>query len=346
MKLINYLESFEKNNLLKLEDFDDLYYINNITLKELDYIKVRLNNYSIIDFTKLSREYRDIESTIRKINPFVITKRGIVDLNNMKKNYYNSKIKGIIIFKKIENKKNVKKVYNKISDLNNDNLCLIKKDDFICLYDNSIIKDGSNINLNAILFMSTFRDGSNPYDATMIIGMASNPIFNAKDLAYPIVCYFNDRGLLFPYRDGIAPSNLSTGARTVWYQFYTKKSSPLRPYAPIDDRDNPITDVKIDDGEVYNSVSRDKISQWKMQKQNIIQYKDQSNFLKKAKQGDFTDWVYQINPNIKSKIGYVTEKLILNHFKSEQDSISLVNKVKEITNVANDFFHKMIKERV
>lgn len=346
MKLINYLESFEENNLLKLEDFDDLYYMNNITLKELDYIKVRLNKYSIADFTELSREYKNIESKIRKINPIIITKRGIVDLNNMKKNYVDNKIKGIIIFKQKQNKKNIKKKYNKIFDLNNKNLCLIKKHDLLCLYDNSIIRENSDINLNAILFMATFKDNNNPYDATMIIGMASNPIFNAKDLAYPIVCHFNPRGLLFPYREGIAPSNLSTGARTVWYQLYTKKKSLLRPYAPIDDKDNPITDVKIDDGEVYNSVSKDKMDQWKIEKKNIIQYKDQSNFLKKARQGDFTDWIYQLNPSINAKLGPIVEKLISNHYKSEKNSTSLNKKTKDIFDVANEYFYRMIKERI
>lgn len=345
MKLISYLESFEDH--LELEHLtDDIYYKNNITLKELEYIKVRLNKYIIMDFTKLSREYRDIESKIRKINPKIITKRGIVDLSNMKKNYVDNTVKGIVLFKKKENKQKIRKKYNKLSDLKSNNLCLIRKNDYLCLYDNDSIIQNSKINLDAILFMATFKEESNPYDATMIIGMASNPIFNAKDLAYPIVCHYNQRKLLFPYRDGISPSNLSTGARGVWYQFYTKKNSPLRPHVPIDDRDNPITDVKIDDGEVYNIVDRDIMNKWKDKKQNVIQYKDQNNFLKKAKQGDFTDWIYKLNDNLSSKIGPIIQQLEFNHFKSEDDNSILNKKVKEISDSSNNFFHKMIEERI
>jgi len=345
MKLINYFEAFEDH--LELQHLtDDIYYKNNVTLKELEYIKVRLSNYMIMDFTKLSREYNDIESKIRKINPKIITKRGIVDLNNMKKNYVDNTIKGIVLFKEKQSKPKVKKIYNKLSDLKSSNLCLIRKHDFLCLYDNDSIIENSKINLDAILFMSAFKEENNPYDATMIIGMASNPIFNAKDLAYPIVCHYNQRKLLFPYRDGIAPSNLSTGARGVWYQFYTKKSSPLRPYSPIDDKDDPITDVKIDDGEVYNSLNKDIMNKWKNEKQKIIQYKDQSNYLKKAKQGDFTDWVYKLNDNLINKIGPIVQQLEFNHFKSEDDNFILNKKVKEIFDSSNNFFHKMIDERI
>ena len=343
LKKIFYLESYEPTNIE-----GDLYYINDITLRDIKSINNMLD-YKILDFSMISRDYQDLESKIRKINPLVLTKRGIVDLNQMKKNYVNQDAKGIVILKKLESKKQIiKKQYDKLSDLkkNQQYLCLYHNstDEFITVYDSNLVLKDGELNYDGVLFVTTFekKESDNLYGATMIIGMASNLNFNGEQLAYPIIASLtNEEGLLFAYRDGITSSNLSTGARTVWYNFFTKKNI-FKPHIPIDDKDAPITDLKIDDGEVYNILSKDQMNLWQSEKSKFINFKDQQNQLKKLKNEDLFDWIYQLKSSIKSQVLSITRPLELNHSKFKKDH----PKIEQIlTDGADNFFRHMKKIR-
>lgn len=344
MNLLTYLKQkiyLEKYEPIELKD--DLYYIDGIKLDEIDKID-KISDYKIMDFTVISKKYHDIEQIIRKINSYVLTKRGIIDLDKMKKNYFDKKQKGIVILKKLDSPKiEITKEYDSIKDLDKDNLCLMLKEDrFICLYNKDLILDGGSINLEGILFMASFNKDKKPYDATMIVGMASNTNFNGSQLAYPIVASLtNQEGLLYPYRDGTAPTNLSPGARVTWYKFFTKKT-PLKPYAPIDDKYEPITDLKIDDDEVYNIVDKNLMDEWKNKKDEVINFKGQKFYLTKYKKGDFIDWIYQIKDNTRRTIISLSKKLFQNHssFKSDKTNLESL-----ILNHANSFFRIMSDKR-
>lgn len=349
MKLLGYFKKIfylEKYEPIQLNN--DLYYINNVTLKDIKAIN-KIPDYHLLDFSVISKNYFNLETEIRKINPVILTKRGIVNLNQMKKNYVDKDANGIVILKKLDNpKQQVKRKYEKLSDIkkNKDNLCLYHNthDEFIALYDKTSILIDNKINYNAILFVTTFEKTAtfNPYGATMIVGMASNLNFNGEQLAYPIIAALtNKNGLLYPYRDGIDSSNLSPGARTVWYNFFTKRNI-FKPYFPIDDKDNPVTDSKIDDGEVYNVLDKDIMNQWDLEKEKYMNLKDQQNQLKNLKKGDFIDWVYQLKNSIKSKVISISTILEINHsiFKNDHSNIESL-----LVDNANNFFREMKRIR-
>ena len=343
LKKIFYLENYEP-----IELQDDIFFLNDVTLKDIKSIN-KILDYKILDFSVISRDYQDLESKIRKINPIVLTKRGIVDLNQMKKNYVDEEAKGIVILKKLDSQKQIiKKQYDKLSDLkkNQNNLCLYHNtiDEFITVYDKNLILKNGELNYEGLLFVTTFekKDSSNLYGATMIIGMASNLNFNGEQLAYPITAALtHQEGLLYAYRDGITPSNLSPGARTVWYNFFTKKNI-FKPHIPIDDRDAPVTDLKIDDGEVYNILTKDQMNQWQSEKVNFKDFKDQQNQLKKMKSGDFFDWVFQLKSSIKSQVISISKILENNHAHFKKDHPNIENM---LIDKADDFFRKMKKIR-
>ena len=345
MNLLTYLKQkiYLEEKYEPIELKNDLYYINNVKLNEIDEIN-KISNYKIMDITVISRQYHDVESDIRKINSYVLTKRGIIDLNKMKKNYFDKKQKGIVILKKLDSPKiEIIKEYNSFNDLDKDNLCLMLKEDrFICLYNKDLILDGGSINLEGILFATSFSKEKKPYDATMIIGMASNTNFNGSQLAYPIIgSLTNEEGLLYPYRDGTSSTNLSPGARTSWYNFFTKKY-PLKPYAPIDDKYRPITDLEIDDDEVYNQIDKNLMDEWENKKDKINNFKGQRFYLTKYKKGDFTDWIYQVKDSTKRTIISLSKKLFKNHasFKSDKSNLESL-----ILNHVNSFFRIMTEKR-
>jgi hypothetical protein len=350
MKLIKYLTFFNEN--YKIEKLNDHYsYINNITLNDIEEISL-LPDYRIVNFTVHSEKDLKIRSDIQKINPIMITKVGIIDLDKKEKNYIDKKKKGVVILKKVGNslgnKKDQKNNYNNVNDLNNrDNLCLYYGPDkqVAFLYDKNLILKNSELNADGALFVSTFNiDKSNPHGASMIIGMASNTNFSGINIAYPIIATLtNDEGLLYPYRDGISSDNLTPGARSVWYKLYTNKNSSFTPYEPIDDKDDPITDVKLDDGEVYNKVDKKIIDNWNLKKQNKIQYKDQNKFLKKVKVRDFTDWIYKLDTSIKNSLENITKTLISNHskFKKENSNIEQM-----LFDNGNKIFKNMYQKRI
>lgn len=349
MNLIKYLKKiFYLENYQPIELQDDIYFLNNVTLKDLKSINKMLD-YKILDFSRVSNDYQNLESIIRKINPIVLTKRGIVDLNQMKKNYVDQDAQGIVILKKLNSKKQItKKQYDKLSDIkkNQNNLCLYHNtvDEFITMYDKNLILQDGKINYDGLLFVTTFekKETDNLYGATMIVGMASNLNFNGEQIAYPIIAALtHEEGLLYAYRDGITSSNLSTGARTVWYNFFTKKNI-FKPHIPIDDKDAPVTDLKIDDGEVYNILNKDQMNQWQSEKINFKDFKDQQNELKKFKKGDFVDWVFQLKNSIKSQVISISRVLESNHAQFKKDHPNIEEM---LIDTADDFFRKMKKIR-
>lgn len=343
MKLYQYFESVNKYDIKRLTN--DIYYIDNITQRDVEYIRVTSPDYKIIDFTKIKENNILDEKDIKLINPIVISRRGIVDLNSKPyRNFSDKQVKGLVFLKKITEYRE-DKFYNKIEDLDRPNICLVKKENYFYCYDNDLIIRDGFIDNEGILFAASFENEGQSYASMMIIGLVANPRINGKNIVYPIAANFSYDKTLFPYHlDAITQNGLSIGAREAWYSFYTKKY-PLKPYEPIDDIDNPITNVKFDDNEVFNIVPKKTMEYWNSIKQLYPNYKDQNVFLKKAKKGDFTDWVYKLAPSMINKTDRIVNILIKNHFKSEEYDSLIHKKEQLIEEQISSFFNKMRESR-
>jgi hypothetical protein len=353
MKLIEYLlESFQEYKIEKLNDNDpnykDLYYIDNVKLKDLEEIK-KNKDYKIINLLDMDHNVRS-HIILDFKNKNVINTYGVINLKNINKNFINYKVKGMIFLKKSEDFNETKEIkkYNSLQDLesNIDNLGLIEtkheKYDILCLFDkNLILNQDDKINLDGILFAATFiQNKKNPYGANMMVGVSANTNVNGKEIVYPMIASYNKKGLIYPYRERIFYGNLSKGSRTFYYNLFTKNNSIFKIYSPIDNVDDPITDTKKDDNPVYNDVNKRIMDKWNKIKSSK-NGKEQSDFLRKVKSKDFIDWTYILNKDYFQK-----SKVIIRKIKQNKIDTDLKEKISsQLLPSLDDFFYEMSKRR-
>ena len=353
MKLIKYLlESFEEYKIEKLNDNDpnykDLYYIDNVKLKDLEEIK-KNKDYKIINLLDMDHNVRSHIILYFK-NKKVINTYGVINLKNINKNYIDYKEKGIVFLKKVGDFSKTKedKKYNSLQDLESNikNLVLIEikhqQYNVVCLLDKNLIFDQNDkINLDGILIGATFiKNEKNPYESNMMVGIAANTNVNGKEVAYPIIAASNKKGLIYPYRERIYYGNLSKGSRSFYYSLFTGKNSIFKPYAPIDNIEDPITDTSKDDNPVYNDVDKKIMDKWNKIKGSKSS-EEQSRFLRKVKSKDFVDWTYILNKDYFQKSRMIVKKIKQNKIDNQlKEKIS-----SELLSSLDDFFYEMSKRR-
>jgi hypothetical protein len=338
MNLLNYLDLYFES-LIEPEKLDDFYYINNITLNEWNVLKHRID-YTIIDnINSIKSDKINSLEKIQKINPNIITKNGLINLNEFplkkEKSYYtfiDKKIKGIVLLqKKSEQIIKVKK-YQKINDLNSDDISLYVTKSFdgsayVICYNNKMNKKNNN-KLDYILFMINISKYPQPYKAGIVDTVAARKDVNGKNIIYPIGAYFIPGNKITPHRETV-----SRGARGAWYYYYTNKKAPLRPFAPIDDIKKPITIDKIDDANVFK-----KLNDNDYQKLKELNTKKDVDGLKKVKSGHYLDWVYILDTDLRSELNSLMNKLITNHKSEHEGFKSLNDKELQIAGDAMTFF--------
>ena len=348
MKLINFLETLEqkkvKRNLKPQLIKDNFYYINGVSFREMNnLVKKYQNKYKLIDVSKLIDNDILYKSDIIKINHLIISKRGLLDLNT-NRNYLSKKETGLMFLEKInqENKKvnTIEKKYKTFDDLvNNPNIGILRQkvsgvSAYICYDKELIIKDEEEFNMNSILFAFSFYKNE-VYDANMVLSVSSSPHVNGKYFIYSMIGSLSKNNLLYAYhKDAQLQHVLSPGARRVWLDFYNNKKM-FKPFIPLDDIENPVTDDKKDDSEVFNKVSKENMEFWLKTKESdkikYSQFKNQQDFLKKFKKGDFPDWIYKLyDSGIISKARSTLLVLIKRHNSSTQEEKKIImNKINE-----------------
>lgn len=344
MKIIDYLTQYFEEVYEPILLIDDIYYFNDVTLNEWEFIKHRIN-YDFFNFEELRKNKKfDIIDRISKINNYLITKEGIIDLNELNpqshKSYYSfidKKIKGLILLKpKTEKIKKAKK-YITVNDLKSPNICLFVSqgssgDIHVICYDNSISKK----DFNYILFAITIYKDIQPYGAGIVDTIVGQKYIDGQNIIYPIGAYFTNGNKLTSHR-----SSVSRGARRAWYSYYTQKNRIMIPFAPIDDRKNPITISREDDSQVFKKLTPREIKQVEDLKLNGVSDK---NIIKKIKSGHYLDWVYSLNKEFISDIRDVTSFLIKNHQLQYKGFKNLEEKERKISFDAFNFFaHRGLK---
>jgi hypothetical protein len=337
MNLFSYLYYFESTKNIKQLD-DNVFYINNITLDEWETLEKTIK-YDFLNFEDLRKkmDYRLLDQ-IKSTNNFLITKEGIVDLNEFEHSnpwiyysYVDKEVKGLVLLKTKTQKTKFKK-YVTISDLKSKDISLfvtnINKDIIITCYDNKASKK----DFNYILFTITINKFIRPYNAGLIDVIAAQTYLDGQNIAYPIGAYFVKGNKIAPHREIV-----SRGARRAWYNYFTQKNRIILPFSPIDDENNPFTKTKIDDNEVHKKLElNDKNIEIidDLEKHNV----NDVNILKILKKGDYLDWVYILNKSFISEIKSTVNFLIKNHESEYQGFKNMKEKERKILEDANTFF--------
>jgi len=337
MRLFDYFCYFENLKNIKQLD-DDVFYINKITLNEWETLEKNIN-YDFLNFEDLRQKmkYRLLDQ-IKSINNFLITKEGIVDLNEFEHNnpwiyysYIDKDVKGLVLLKTKKEKTKFKK-YVTISDLKSKDisLCIINnsKEIIITCYDNK----ASKYDFNYILFTITIEKTISPYGAGLIDTIVAQSYLDGQNIAYPIGAYFVKGNKISPHREIV-----SRGARRAWYNYFTQKNLIISPFAPIDDQNDPFTKVKIDDNDVHKKLElNDKNIEIidDLEKRNV----NDINILKTLKKGDYLDWVYILNKTFISEIKSTVNFLIKNHESEFEGFKNMKEKERKIIEDANTFF--------
>lgn len=160
-----------------------------------------------------------------------------------------------------------------------------------------LYKPGKNLKTSTVIgFAEMSKDPENPYNAFTLERTAAEKGYGP--LLYDIMLSIADKN-----QSPIQPDRYSVSkfARKVWQYYHDRRKDVV--YQPIDDKENPLTKTKKDDGEVHYHLKTDDIS-----KRDVI------------------DYVYWINKPINYK------NLIQNHTK-------FINNLNISKNSLQDFFH-------
>lgn len=340
MKLYNYFENLSDANIININGL--FLYNSLVNEKDLqDFCeKKELRPLTLKEFTNyISLKKSIFIDTLKKIGIDTKTKYKIFNYDkdycfyitddNFSTDDNDKKIKnGIALLKSSK----IIKSYKKIEDLKDKpNIGLLIKEEsniltFIC-YDKNILKKYQNIDesiLHPILFYGrTKNDGTDsfrketPYKSAMVGISVAREDVSGREILYPIMAYYsNTQHLIIPDRGSVSDS-----AQGVWKSFLDNKGK-LKPVDPIDDRTDPITKDKNDDGKVYRST--DKFIQNPKGMSNNEIFKDENlndeqrkKVLTNLRKNDELNWVYKLES--KAGIKEVIDELVKNHEKMQKE---------------------------
>jgi hypothetical protein len=342
MKLYNYFENLSDSNLIELNGL--LLYKTLVNKKDLNvFCKEReLRPLTLKEFSSyISRKKVIFIDTLKKIGIYEQNKKYKIFNNNKDYCFYlvdddvyteenDKSIKeGIAILKSSK----IIKSYKKIEDLKNKpNIGLLIKEEansivtFIC-YDKNILKKYENINesiLHPILFYGrTKNDGvdsfrkETPYKAAMVGISVAREDVSGREILYPIMAYYsNAQHLIIPDRGSVSDS-----AQGVWKSFLDNKGK-LKPVDPIDDRTDPITKDKNDDGKVYRSTDKfidhpKGMTNSEILKDENLTDEQRKKILTDLRKNDELNWVYKLEST--AGIKEVIDELVNNHEKMQKE---------------------------
>jgi hypothetical protein len=364
MKLYNYLESLSNTEMINA---NGLFLYNKIATKEQakkiceKYNLRLLNKYEFTRYvnTKRTNFFKLLENE-KKINfnpedeiykffvkddNFYLYEDEFINSKEFMKIKKDTDItpKNSILLLKSNEK--INKVFTKLIHLMEPsiNLYVSREGEIIKIicYDNNVLLsefDQEGEFKHPILFFGMIRvfdpnayntdDDKTPFNSAVVEFATARADVAGSNTLYPIMAYFSENHLIIPDRGSV-----SDDAQNVWKKFLDGRGS-LKPFDPIDDIYNQMTQSTDDDGEIYRKHGRAK-EKSKGETQEIykdpkLKDTDREIMLKELRKGDELNWVYKLKDSEVSNVEKTIKYLMNNHKDNKSIEKDLISKAYDL----------------